>query len=397
MRSAPTALPYHRAIVEFLRAQEPGLWTWFASSPKRDEETEAVRLELLKSTYRLERSSQPKLYELADEVRERMHLNSSVTLYQAQSGAAVMNAALAYLPNEAHVILTGPVATVLSERELRAVLAHELAHFLLFEESGHDYLVAADLLRALASDRSSAIVAGESFRLFSLWAEIFADRWACFLTDDAGATIAALIKTETGMSEVSAESYLRQAEEIFAKSDERTDRFSHPESYIRARALRLWVEQGDDAIAEIQRMIEGGMNLNRLDLLGQRKAAGLTLRILQSLLAPRWHQTETVLAHAKRFFPDFDFGGEAKGDELKSELERCDSSVRDFICYLMLDFITVDGDLGDVALAGAIVLARQLGIDQRLAELVQKELAIGKKAYARTEKDAAAILAKTQA
>ncbi len=88
----------------------------------------------------------------------------------------------------------------------------------------------------------------------------------------------ALIKIETGLNEVSAESYLRQAEEIFAKSNVQAEQISHPEPYIRARALRLWADRGNEAHAEIERMIEGGLNLHRLDLLGQKRAAELTRR-----------------------------------------------------------------------------------------------------------------------
>ena len=141
-------MPYHRAVVAHLQAAEPGLWHWFASTRKRLEEADAVRLDLLKSTYRLEPQAQPKLYNLANAVRERIGLTCNVTLYQAQTGIA-LNAALAYLPGEAHVILAGPLANVLAENELLAVLAHELAHFLLYEESEGAYLVASDLLRAL--------------------------------------------------------------------------------------------------------------------------------------------------------------------------------------------------------------------------------------------------------
>ena len=265
-------LPYHRAIVAHLQAAEPGLWRWFASTPKRLDEAEAVRLDLLKSTYRLERETQPKLYELADAVRTRLGLNCAITLYQAQSGNA-LNAALAYLPGEAHVILSGPMTVVLTENEVRGVLAHELAHFLFFEDNGGAGLIAADLLRALAADPVAGPAASESSRLYTLWTEIYCDRWAHRVSDDVMAAIAALLKIETGLSDVSAESYLRQADEIFTRSGVQADHISHPEPYIRARALRLWAEQGDDAQPEIERMIEGGLNLHRLDLLGQTKAA----------------------------------------------------------------------------------------------------------------------------
>jgi Zn-dependent protease with chaperone function len=392
----PKPLPYHRAIVSHLRDTEPGLWNWFASTRKRLEELETVRLDLLKSTYRLEPQAQPKLYELAEAVRERIGLTCSVTLYQAQTGTA-LNASLAYLPGEAHLIFAGPLANVLTESELHAVLAHELAHFLLYEASDGDYLIASDLLRALGADPAAGPVASESARLYSLWTEIYADRWAYCLCGDMTSAIAALIKTDTGLHEVSAESYLRQADEIFAKACTATIGITHPEPYIRARALRLWAE-GDEAQAQIERMIEGGLNLHRLDLLGQARAAHLTKRFLQTLLRPRWFQTEATFAHVKRFFADFTIEPDAMDDSaLEPELYRGDSSFRDYFCYLMLDFVTVDRDLGDAAVAASIVLARRLGIDERFAELAQKELTITKKAFAKIDKEAEAILAKTEA
>ena len=91
----PAPMPYHRAIVAHLQTAEPDLWRWFSSSRKRLEEADAVRLDLLKSTYRLEPQAQPKLYGLADAVRERMGLTCNVTLYQAQTGTA-LNASISF-------------------------------------------------------------------------------------------------------------------------------------------------------------------------------------------------------------------------------------------------------------------------------------------------------------
>lgn len=396
MPSTPVPLPYHRAIVEHLQAEEQSLWQWFTSSDKRKDEGEGVRLDLLKSTYRLESQAQPELYGLANEVRERMGLQCSLTLYQAQTSNS-LNASLAYLPGEAHVVLAGPVASVLSENELRAVFAHELAHFLFFEMDGGANLIAADLLRAMAAD-AGGIAAAESARLHYLWTEIYADRWACHVSEDTTAAIAALIKIETGVNQVNAESYLRQADEIFAKGNVTTDHFSHPETYIRARALKLWAEQADDAQPEIERMIEGGLNLNRLDLLAQRRAAKLTRHFIQQLLLPQWFRTEAVLAHARQFFADFDVDAQSVPDgSIERELKTADSSLCDYLCYLMLDFVTVDRELGDVALAAALIQARRLGIHERFAELAQKELSLGKKAFAKIDKGAETLIARTEA
>jgi Zn-dependent protease with chaperone function len=393
----PEPLPYHRAIVQHFQGEEPALWKWFAATRKRDKGAEAVRLDLLKSTYRLEPAAHASLYELAGSLCQRMGINSTFTLYQAQSGAA-LNASLAYFPGEAHVIVTGPLTEVLSQQEVRAVLAHELAHFLLFDGWHGDYFVAAELLRAISADASAGPAYLESARLYSLWAEVYADRWACHVCDDATAAISALIKIETGLSEVSAESYLRQAEEIFATSREQANQVTHPESYIRARALHLWAEQGEAAQDEIERMIEGPLAMRQLDLLGQKKLSGRTREFLHALLAQPWFHTEAALGHAKRFFPDFTpNSGAIDEDEWRETLRWSDASLRDYFCYLMLDFVTVDRDLSEVALAATLVLSRRLGLHERFAELAQRELSLGKKAFTKIDKEAETLLAKAAA
>jgi predicted SprT family Zn-dependent metalloprotease len=388
----PAPLPYHRALAQHLQAEEPALWQWFSGAPKRNREAEAVRLDLLKSTYRLEPASQPVPHALVAELRQRMNINAPVTLYQAQT-ASGMNASLAYLPGEAHVILAGPVLSVLAETELRAMLAHELAHFLFFEDWRGEYFITSQLIRALSHDVGAAPCFCESERLFSLWTEIYADRWACHASNDLTSAVSTLVKVNTGLSEVSADSYLRQADEIFSKGDVHANDITHPELFIRARALKFWFEQGEQAQTEIARMIEGPWHLERLDLLGQKKAAAMTRQFLKLLLAPGWFHTDATMAHVRRFFPDF-VPGTAPADEteLKAALQDADASVREYFAYLLLDFSTADRDLGDVALSAALVQARRFAIDQPFLSLLQKELALGKKVLARIDKQAQDIL-----
>jgi Zn-dependent protease with chaperone function len=396
MRVHPEPLPFHRAIVEHFRSEEPALWNWFAASRATAQQSDAVRLDLLKTTYRIESTDQTTLYELAGAARDKMQLNCQVTLYQAQAGHA-LNVALAYLPGEAHIVLSGAVTDILNTEELSAVFAHEFAHYQLFERDQGSYLVAQDLLHALSADPASGLSASESMRLFSLWSEIFADRWACLACDDVLVSIAALVKVATGLHEVSAESYLRQANEIIAKGLEGTDQISHPELYIRARALELWNEQGDQSQAEIERMIDGQMSLNRLDLLDQKKAAQWTREFINRLLTPDWFRTEAVIAHPQQFFPDFiPESTPFDGATFRARLGRFDSSMRDYFCYLMLDFVTVDRDIRDMALPAAIVLAQELDLHARFVELAQKELALGKKAFAKIQKAAEVLLAQME-
>ncbi len=75
--------------------------------------------------------AQAELYAQAEEVVRKLGLDIPVTIYQAQNPQG-LNASLAYVPNEAHIVLHGPVCSKLTEAEFRALLAHELSHFLLW-------------------------------------------------------------------------------------------------------------------------------------------------------------------------------------------------------------------------------------------------------------------------
>jgi hypothetical protein len=383
-------LPYHVAILDYLKTEEAELWNWFSSNRVRDEHAEAVRLDLLKTTYRIERDSQPQLYAIADDVLAELGLQAPVTIYQAQ-GSGNINAALAYVPGQAHLILVGTVLSNLSPLEQKALLGHELAHFALLDGWNGDFQIVSEMLRALVNDPASHPSHAESARLFGLYTEIFADRGALRVTSDPGVAIATLLKIETGLTEVSAESYFRQMEEIFSKSQEQANQPTHPEPYIRARSLKLWAEKGEDAADAILQMIEGRLALDRLDLLGQKQIAGTTRRLLNRLLTPRWFHTEPVLGHARLFFPDFAPGGDSTVDQ-PLEASSADAKLQDYFCYVLLDFVAVDGSLEDLPLAAALRLSDQLQLGPRFREIALRELSIGKRHFHKVERDAAELL-----
>lgn len=376
---------YLRDLVGYLRSEEKELWQWFASERVRAEYADAVRLELLKSTYRLEREGHGDLYLLADKARTALGLEVPLTLYQAQVGAR-MNASLAYLPGEAHLILTGPVSPTLSSEELLAVIAHELTHYVLWELEGGIYLVAEQILAAISNHPRSEPSHSESARLYRLYVELFADRGSLFVTGDARAAIGGLVKVETGLSVVSADSYLRQAEEILKKDRSASREQSHPETFLRARALQLWSDQGPGSESEVARLLQGALEFSRLDLMGQKRLTGLTRRLIARLLAPAWFRTAPVLAHAKLFFEDF-VPGEESGDAFLEALRTKDKPLREYLTYVLLDFAVADPDLEDIPLAAAFTLAEPLEIADRLEEAAAKELGLPKRQVAKIRKD----------
>ncbi len=388
-----TPLAYQRAVVEYLKAEDPAVWQWFAQGRDDQEQVAAARLELLKSTYRIERPTQPELYALADEVAAALGLELPLTLYQAQHPHG-LNAFIADLPGEMHVVLSGPITTTLTTPEVRAVFGHELAHRLLWEKWDGEYRTALNMLIALANDPGAPQVYASTARLFSLSAELFCDRAAWLVTQDLHVTVSALVKISTELAEVDAESYLRQADEIFRHEDAKTEGVSHPETYIRARSLRLWVEQGDAAAADISAMLEGPLSLDQLDLLGQKRMAAFTRRLVDQLLAPAWFQSERVLAHAGSFFENYAAPRPGEADDLlTADLATRDTTLQDYYCYLLLDFATVDRDLEELPLAAALTLSRRLALADRFKEIVLKEMKLTKKRLSQLDARAEEVLA----
>ena len=384
-------LPYHLEMVDYLQAREPDLWKWFSADRLRAEHNDTVRMDLLKSTYRIEPDASPSLHAAAREVSEKMGLGAPLTLYQSAVTGA-LNMGLAYIPGEAHLILTGPVADTLTPVELRCVLGHEFTHFSLLE-GWRDYLVASQLLDAMANDESASTAHVASARLFGLYTEVYCDRGAYQATSDLAATVSALVKIETGLTAVSAASYLRQSDEIFAKGHPRTEGVTHPETFIRVKATRLWVEEPLQEDRVLRDIIEGPLCLDELDLLGQQALTGATRRLITEFLRPRWLQTDLTLAHAQLFFDDFK---PSPGMDVlePDELPAGDDKVRDYFCYVLLDFAVADGDLEDAPLAAALLLADRLGLKERFFTLAVKELNLRKKQVETLEASAQTIVAR---
>lgn len=388
-------LPYQVAVVDFLQREEAELWEWFSSHKVRAEYTDAVRLDLLKSTYRLEREGHDALYGLADRAAKRLGLDVPITFYQAQNHTQ-MNAGVAFVPGEAHVTFSGSVLQALTEDELFAVVGHELAHVSLWEGWENQYLIADQVLSAMSVDREAAEVHLATGRFYGLFMEVFCDRNALAVVGDVSATISMLVKIETGLEAVSAESYVRQAEEIFAKESAGTEQMTHPESYIRARAIDLWERGEAGADGAIERMIRGPLGLNNLDLIGQQDVAGLTRSVVDELISPKWFQTDAVLAHARMLFETYDGPG-VKGREgsgLAEVVRDCDPQLRDYFCYLILDFVSADRDLEDAPRAAGLLFSDRYGFGDRFGEVMSKELGLRKKQLEVLRQDAESIVAR---
>ena len=385
-------LPYHLAVVSALRTNEPEVWKWISSAEARDEYADQVRGELLKETYRLDAEAHSEVHQCCAAAAQRLGIDIPITLYQR--GDVTMNAALYFVPGEAHVVFSGPLLERLRGAELEAVIGHELSHYLLWELDGGVYHTADRILSAVAQDRRSSAGQLQTARLFRLYTEIFADRGGAVACNALLPAVNALVKTQTGLTEVSGAHYLKQAEEICAPGKLKAAGDSHPEIYVRARALRLWCEGDADADGWLVDALQGPPAFDQLDLLGQQQLTSLTRRVLARILQPKCLRSEIMLGHAKKFFPDFECSA-APDSELDAEVAAA-TGMHDFIAYLLMDFAVADPDLDNIPLAANLELAKSLGLTATFERIAQKELSMPKRQFNKLKQDAAALLAKAE-
>ncbi|MBS1662318.1 MAG: M48 family metalloprotease [Bacteroidetes bacterium] len=377
----PEALPYHLKVRDYFK-QQTSTWEFFAAARTREEQLIAFKTDLLKNTYqfRREAKSDRGLYEKVDLARDRLGLGDlPVTVYQAPlAGNADLNASIVYIHKEAHIVFSGPILERLSETELLAVIAHELTHVRLYTLLDGDLEVADRIITAIANNYDSEPPYYETARLFKLYTEIYCDRGAYTVTGEAGPVIASLLKISTGLAEVNVESYTTQAEAIFsAEPGTQSAMPTHPENYIRARALKLWEEP-----QEIAKMIEGQMELDRLDLFSQRELNELTRLFLQEYLRPKWFQSTLIIGLAKQYFSTFAPAGEADGGPgLAAAIGGAHPSIRDYFSYVLLDFVLADPSLEEMPAGRAFELAGELQLTAAFDPIYKKELQLSDKKW----------------
>ena len=359
-------------MANWLREEEKEVWNWFATKEREATDAEQVRLSLLRDTYRLDAEAHPEVFREIAAACEALGIQAQVFAYQAQDSTAP-NAAVCHLPGEAHVIFSGPIISLLSADELRGVIGHELAHHHLWQMDDGAFYLADRILHSAASHSGAEPAHAQSARVWRLATELFADRGAFLATNSLETAVAGLVKTTTGLAQVSAKSYLAQAEEIFSKSKPKTDQLTHPETFIRARALQLWVEEDESLEETIAKMLDFDEGLDDLTLVQQAELAALTRRFLAHLLEPAWFQTEAVLAHARLFFREFKPAADAT---IITELAERPATHREYFAQIMLDFCAVDPDLDDAPIERCLEFARDLECLGAFEKLLTKELKV---------------------
>lgn len=376
--NTPALLPldYHRQLVDYLKQHEPDVWQWAASQKIRDGHIEQVRTHLLRDTYRLEAQAHPEVHASLKLAMQRLGVNVPATLYQA--GSQDMNAALVFVPGEVHVVLQGPVLERLSEEERLALFGHELAHYVLWSRDEGDFHVADRILNdALASAQANASH-GESLRRYALHTELFADRGGAVAAGSPAPAVSTLLKVLTGMTNPDPEAYLRQAAEVDANEKQGSSMSTHPETFIRARALELWWQQASDQESWVRDKLCGALSLDALDLLDQQRLQGLTRGFLTHFLSDPQVCSELRMNQVRQLFPDWVLT-EAQVTAQSFVDLKVDGSIRNYMNALMLDLALIDPDMQDAALLRASMLAHALGSREALQINLKRDARLGKR------------------
>lgn len=375
-----TALSYHQKVKDHFK-QQTKTWDYFATAKNKEDQLLQFKTELLKNTYKFDPATEYFIYDKVKIAKEKLDLqNLTVTVYQAQY-TDELNASIVYLNNEAHIVFSGPITKLLDEEELLAVLAHELTHIKLYSMLDGNLEVADRIITAIANNYSSEASYFETARLFRLYTEIFCDRGAYTVLEKTGPVITSLVKASTGLDKVNAESYVKQADEIFSTdTTTKTSGVSHPENFIRAKAIQLWHDKKEVAEEEIIKMIEGISDLDQLDIFRQKELAQLTRNFLQLFLKPKWFQSTMVISQAKQYFPDFTWDEKALlNEKLIDTIGTAHQSVKDYLGYILLDFALVDKTLEEIPYGWAFQFAEDMQLRDIYDTIIKKELKLSDK------------------
>ena len=381
-------LPYHLSVTDILEKQT-NVWKHFSKQKVKDDTVKSFKNELLKNTLRFSEEAEPELYAILNDCKIKLGLDIDIRLYHELNNTEI-NAGIVKLNDEAHIVFSGKILSLLNAEEKTAVIAHELSHILLYNGNNKKLETANNIVNMLGNNFRSTAGHYETARLFKLYTEIYCDRGAYLVNKNYNAIITCLVKIDTGLEHVNAEDYIKQANEIFAAdSKTKTEGILHLENYIRARALYLWHTNKETADTLIKEMIEGTATIDHLDLFAQQQIAEITHDLILIILSPKWIQSEKNIALAKEYFKDFDpFKSTINTQNFKDRIQKLHETVKDYLAQVMYDFAVVDKEDTTINTGYLLELSKEFNLHDQLDIIIKKEQKLTTKKYLAIKKAA---------
>jgi hypothetical protein len=112
-------------------------------------------------------------------------------------------------------------------------------------------------------------------------------------------------------------------------------------------------------------MIEGPIDLERLDSGARATLYALTRDLLLDLLQPEWTRSPAVLDLANRYFPDLSWPEEKDtgvSARLATTLANAQVNVHEYFAWILLDFIRADASLQARLLERALNFSEAAGL-----------------------------------
>ena len=380
-------LSYHYQVREYIQKHEKKVWDFFSNESNKKKEHEKLKIDLLKNTYRLSTETNPLIFEALNDAKKALNFDYDCIVYQGE-GSQELNAGIIFSENEAHIVLHGDINSKLNKDELVALLGHEISHAILWRIENGEFETTSKIITAIANDYSNDESFYETARIFSLCTEIFADHGALKACGKMDIVISMLLKISTGISKVSPSSYLEQAQEILNKDEKGSEGYTHPENYIRALALQWRENIPDEADEKIIDLLQGKIDVERLDIFQQENLFITSYRLLQALLSPKWFQKSAIKQLADDYFKDFKFiDKQTISEEDKLYLSNSNEDTKQYLAYMLFDFCMVDEDLVNVPFAQASQIALDIEIEEEFEAIIIKELKLSKKKFADLKKE----------
>lgn len=366
-------LPYMLQVLEFATSQSP-IWSHF----EKNYHAENKQLEiddLIKGSYIITPNTHSVLFDALNWVVEKMDLKDiHFEIYQ-QEQSKWDNAQIIFNNKEAVILLAGKAWQEMNLEVLKALLAHECAHYYLLHHNDGKFAICIKILQALANEHYHSAIFEETIRKFQLYTEIYCDRVAYQLLQQVDPMIELLITISSGLKKVDVAGYIVQAQKIVTKDPHFTsEQYTHPENFIRALSLLHWHENKEEADQLITALIAPQTVLHRMDYFDQQYHQKMTKQILNVLMQHSIMQNEWCVAHAQTYFPKFSMEKVSnKSFEIPNFPKHTHESFLFYYAYILHDFTLLDHDLDDFAIAWTYFLSTKLGIATTYEKILMNE------------------------